>query len=181
MNNTNLQGINPLDKSSSIISNNGWQNIGICVQHIRKQKLTGNITDVYLYIVQESFGYGKLYTNRQTQIDMANSIGISRPTLTKAIHELSSLGLISINESNKYIVDGGSEAFSYSPSFPTGIGKIWIKQSTSGSSDNNTISTQSEPDVDDTDAKMIAYYKELNAWNIKKQGTPPEPPCDFHF
>lgn len=114
------------------LSNNGWQNIGIC-QIFSIDNVPFKLQALFIQIVRYSFGYMNAYTPRWTQAEWASKIGISRPTFTDQIHKLSELNLITINASHKYIEDGGSEAFSYSPVYPKGYGKIMLKSDESAS------------------------------------------------
>lgn len=105
---------------------NGWQNIGICYT-FAIETIPFKLQSLYMHLVRRSFGYGQRATPRWTQLEWSTKIGISRTTFTDQLHKLSELGLVSINTSHKYIEDGGSEAFSYSPVFPTGYGKLYFK------------------------------------------------------
>ena len=63
---------------------------------------------------------------------------MNRPTVGKDSRKSVRVkGLVKINVSTKYVENGGSEAFSYSPAFPTGYGKMLFvdkdEQSSSGS------------------------------------------------
>lgn len=128
-------------------SNNGWQNIGIC-HTFAVEKVPFKLQSLYMQLVRYSFGYMQGHTPRWTQLEWSVRIGISRPTFTDQIHKLSELNLISINTSHKYIEDGGSEAFSYSPVFPKGYGKLKFKDdASSGSEKPNTIVTYNKDDL----------------------------------
>jgi hypothetical protein len=107
-------------------SSNGWQNIGICYT-FAIDAVPFKLQSLYMHLVRHSFGYMQMYTPRWTQLEWSNKIGIARTTFTDQVHKLSELGLISINASHKYIEDGGSEAFSYSPAFPKGYGQLKFK------------------------------------------------------
>lgn len=111
-------------------SSNGWQNIGICYT-FAIDNVPFKLQSLYMQLVRYSFGYMQLHTPRWTQLEWSTKIGISRPTFTDQIHKLSELKLVSINTSHKYIEDGGSEAFSYSPIFPKGYGQLKLKDTTS--------------------------------------------------
>lgn len=117
--------------------NNGWQNIGIC-QLFAIDKVPFKLQALYMNIVRYSFGYMQYNTPRWTQAEWANKIGISRPTFTDQIHRLSELNIISINISHNYMKEGGSEAFSYSPIFPKGYGKLHFKDENTSSGSKNT-------------------------------------------
>ena len=81
----------------------------------------------FLAISDKSFGNRSLFTPRYPQKTWAKIIGISQRTFYTQINELAESGLIQINHSDKYMKEGGSEAFSYSPVYPKGYGKIMLK------------------------------------------------------
>jgi len=107
--------------------NNGWQNIGIC-QIFAIEKVPFKLQSMYMILVRYSFGYMQNKTPRWTQVEWSTKLGIARTTFTDQIHKLSELNLITINTYSKYITNGGSEAFSYSPIFPHGYGKLKFKE-----------------------------------------------------
>lgn len=117
---------NTSDNSEPQLSN-AWQNIGICYL-FALENIEQKYRDTFMFIVRLSFGFGKTETPRLSQAELAKRCGISRPTLTAHLHKLIDLELIQQNESSKYMKEGGSEAFSYSPIFPKGYGKLWIKK-----------------------------------------------------
>ena len=120
---------------------NGWTNQGICYKFAR-DNVPQKLRLVFLEITDKSFGNRQRYTDRFSHKVWAKMIGISERTFFAHVHELLELGFIKLNTSNKYIEDGGSEAFSYSPVFPTGYGKLYFKDTSSGSDKPiNTIPT----------------------------------------
>jgi hypothetical protein len=112
--------------NDNIISNNGWQNIGIMVQYSYNNIRSQSKRDVFVMIVKESFGYGNTQTLHNTQEYWSNILDITRKTFNKIVRELEADGHIKINHQKGYVVGGGSVAYSYSPMFPKHA-KIWIK------------------------------------------------------
>ena len=108
-------------------SNNGWQNTGVCYKYAR-DKVPAKLRPVFMEIVDRSFGLMKHYTKRFSHKQWALNIGVSERTFYSHIHELIELEAVSVNVSSMYKKDGGSEAFSYSPVYPTGYGKIIFKE-----------------------------------------------------
>jgi DNA-binding transcriptional regulator YhcF (GntR family) len=108
------------------IGNNGWQNVGIMAQYSFKNIRSQSKRDVFIGIVEESFGYGNAQTLHKTQEYWANMFDITRKTFNKIVRELEADGHIKINHKKGYMVGGGSVAYSYSPVFPKHA-KIWIK------------------------------------------------------
>ena len=104
---------------------NGWQNVGIMAQYAR-QKIDQKYRQVFMDIVQESFGYGMSKTLHKTQSHWAKEFGISERTFMRHINELALNGYVKINHQKGYIVGGGSKAYSYSPTFPRHA-NIWMK------------------------------------------------------
>jgi DNA-binding transcriptional regulator YhcF (GntR family) len=108
------------------IGNNGWQNVGIMAQYSFKNIRSQSKRDVFIGIVNESFGYGNTQTLHKTQEHWANMFDITRKTFNKIVHELEDDGHIKINHKKGYMVGGGSVAYSYSPTFPKNA-RILIK------------------------------------------------------
>jgi predicted transcriptional regulator len=86
-------------------------------------------------------------TFRTTQIEIAESIGISDRTFRDGTKELESLGLIKIETQNLYKKGGGSDPCSYSPVFPKGYGKLYFKDDAE-SSGSKDIVQKYNPDQD---------------------------------
>lgn len=84
-------------------------------------------------LVRRSFGYMQRSTLRTTQVELIEAIGISERKFRDDVRELESLGLIKIENPNLYKKGGGSDPCAYSPVFPTGYGKIYFKDTSSGS------------------------------------------------
>lgn len=125
-------------------SNNGWQNIGMCVKYARSKNIPDKLFSSYIMIVEESFGYCKHTTRRISLTDWAKKLNIARSTVIRSFEELERLEFIEKYKSNKYITDGGSEAFCYAPNFPKTFGQIKFKEDTSISGSNTKIK---EPEI----------------------------------
>lgn len=113
-------------------SNNGWQNIGICYL-FAEDNVPLKLRNIFMALVRRSFGYMQRSTLRTTQIEIATDIGISDRTFRDGVRELESLGLIKIENPNLYKKGGGSDPCAYSPVFPAGYGKLYFKDTSSGS------------------------------------------------
>lgn len=140
-------------ETESKTSHNGWQNIGISMQ-FASDHVPFKLTALFFHIVSDSFGKRSASTSRRTQADWAKHIGISRPTFTSQIHELEALGLVKINTSSKFIENGGSEAYSYSPVFPEGYGYINLD----GKSSKSSTTSGSQLTEDDVSIKNSKHY-----------------------
>ena len=107
-------------------SNNGWQNIGICKKFARKH-IPAKLRTVWMELVEDSFGYCERKTSQKTQSQMANDYGFTEKTLREQIKKLEDLKLLSVIHSRYNPKGGGSEAYAYAPTYPTGYGKIFFK------------------------------------------------------
>ena len=106
-------------------SSNGWQNIGIMFDYAKRIPYKYRTT--FMFICRESFGYCQLKTQHKPNEFWIDLIGISKPTFQSHIKYLSENKHLNIIHKKGYIQGGGSNAFAYSPSFPTGIAAICIK------------------------------------------------------
>jgi len=97
---------------------NGWQNIGIMVQYARKNVAQKN-RQIFIDIVQESFGYSRAKTLHKTQKHWAELFSISEKTFYTHVNKLAEDGHIKINHKKGYVAGGGSTSYSYSPVFPS--------------------------------------------------------------
>lgn len=109
-----------MKQTQEIISNNGWQNIGIMTQYSYKT-IPHKYRDVFLKIVTESFGYKRNKTAHLTQDDWSVSLGISKKTFISHIKWLEENNHIKINTLSSYVQGGGSKPQSYSPCFVRGL------------------------------------------------------------
>ena len=107
-------------------ANNGWQNIGICKKFARKN-VPAKLRTVWMELVEDSFGYCERKTSQKTQSQMANDYGFTEKTLREQIKKLEDLKLLSVIHSRYNPKGGGSEAYAYAPTYPTGYGKICFK------------------------------------------------------
>ena len=109
-------------EEETLVSNNGWQNIGICNQ-LAIDLINFKYRSAYMFLVQISFGYCQSKTNRYTHKKIAKELGCSEKTFYNHIHWLEDNGFIEILSYSGYIVDGGSKPFAYAPKFPHKIDK----------------------------------------------------------
>ena len=107
-------------------ANNGWQNIGICKKFARKN-VPAKLRTVWMELVEDSFGYCERKTSQKTQSQMANDYGFTEKTLREQIKKLEDLKLLSVIHSRYNPKGGGSEAYAYAPTYPTGYGEIKFK------------------------------------------------------
>ena len=147
-----------MDNQNSLIqATKGWENIGICKKFARKN-VPIKLRALWMELVEDSFGYGEYTTKRISQTDMAKTYGFQRQTISDQIDKLEKLKLIKVTSPNKYVKGGGTEPSAYSPCFPKGFGKLWIKEtSTSGSEvEKETANTTVEPESE------VKWNKEKN-------------------
>ena len=104
----------------------GWHNIGICKQFAR-DNMPFRLRNLYLELVEDSFGFCQRTTMKKTQAKFGKEYGISDRTFRDQAKELESLGLLKRIESSKFVEGGGSEAYAYAPTYPKGYGKIFFK------------------------------------------------------
>ena len=104
----------------------GWHNIGICKQFAR-DNMPFRLRNLYLELVEDSFGFCQRTTMKKTQAKFAKEYGISDRTFRDQAKELESLGLLKRIESSKFVEGGGSEAYAYAPAYPKGYGKLLFK------------------------------------------------------
>ena len=121
----------------------GWHNIGICKQFAR-DNMPFRLRNLYLELVEDSFGFCRRTTMKKTQAKFGKEYGISDRTFRDQAKELESLGLLKRIESNKFIEGGGSEAYAYAPAYPKGYGKLFFKDDMQKSSSSG--SKKQEPD-----------------------------------
>ena len=122
------------------ISNNGWQNIGIMKQHIRKMNMNWKYRIVFMEIVESSFGYLQLATGSRSTREWADSLSMDKMTFSRHVNWLALNNFIKINEWTGFVKGGGSKPNTYSPLFPTNahikIKDLTIKSNaTTGSGD----------------------------------------------
>ena len=119
------------------ISNNGWQNQGICL-NFALDNIEPNYQTLYNLIVKLSFGYKKLKTNKITIDELALKSKLGRRTVIRHIAYLIDNKFVEVIHSSHNPKGGGSEAYEYAPKYPKGYGHIYteddIKKSSSSGS-----------------------------------------------
>lgn len=73
-----------------------WQNEGICYRYAEDKLNDCVLRSIYMAIVRRSFGYGKLYTDRISQEDLAKASAITSRTLRDKLKILESMKMIKI-------------------------------------------------------------------------------------
>ena len=121
-----------------------WQNEGICYRYAEDKLNDCVLRSIYMAIVRRSFGYGKLYTNRISQEDLAKASAITSRTLRDKLKILESMKMIKIIPPDTYIKGGGSTSCAYAPDYPRGYGKIYLKDDIKKSSSSG--SKKQEPE-----------------------------------
>ena len=117
-----------------------WQNEGICYRYAEDKLNDCVLRSIYMAIVRRSFGYGKKYTNRISQEELAKASAITSRTLRDKLKILEEMKMVVVIPPDTYIKGGGSASCAYAPDFPRGYGKIYIKD------DNKNSKESSEPD-----------------------------------
>ena len=117
-----------------------WQNEGICYRYAEDKLNDCVLRSIYMAIVRRSFGYGKKYTNRISQEELAKASAITSRTLRDKLKILEEMKMVVVIPPDTYIKGGGSASCAYAPDFPKGYGKIYIKD------DNKNSKESSEPD-----------------------------------
>ena len=104
-----------------------WQNEGIC-SHYAEDKLNDCVLrSIYMAIVRRSFGYGKKYTDRISQEELAKASAITSRTLRDKLKILEEMKMVIVIPPDTHIKGGGSTSCAYAPDFPRGYGKIYLK------------------------------------------------------
>ena len=132
-------------------ASNGWQNIGICKKFARKN-VPAKLRTVWMELVEDSFGYCKRKTSQKTQSQMAKDYGFTEKTLREQIKKLEDLKLLYVIHPSHNPKGGGSEAYAYAPEFPTGYGKVYLK-------DEQKESSNTKSKV--PDKKEVTSYKNM--------------------
>ena len=117
-----------------------WQNEGICYRYAEDKLNDCVLRSIYMAIVRRSFGYGKKYTNRISQEELAKASAITSRTLRDKLKILEEMKMVVVIPPDTYIKGGGSASCAYAPDFPRGYGKIYIKD------DNKNSKESTEPD-----------------------------------
>ena len=110
-------------QEKNIISNNGWQNQGICL-NFALDNIEPNYQTLYNLIVKLSFGYKKLKTNKITIDELALKSKLGRRTVIRHMAYLIDNKFVKAIHPSHSPKGGGSEAYEYAPTYPKGYGKI---------------------------------------------------------
>ena len=104
-----------------------WQNEGICSRYAEDKLNDCVLRSIYMAIVRRSFGYGKKYTDRISQEELAKASAITSRTLRDKIKILEEMKMVTVIPPDTMIKGGGSTSCAYAPDFPRGYGKIYSK------------------------------------------------------
>ena len=107
-----------------------WQNEGICSRYAEDKLNDCALRSIYMAIVRRSFGYGKKYTDRISQEELAKASAITSRTLRDKIKILEEMKMVTVIPPDTMIKGGGSTSCAYAPDFPRGYGKIYTKDDT---------------------------------------------------
>ena len=113
-------------KEENIISNNGWQNQGICL-NFALDNIDPKYQTLYNLIVKLSFGYKKLKTNKITIDELALKSKLGRRTVIRHMAYLTENKFVEAIHPKHNPKGGGSEAYEYAPKYPRGYGEICFK------------------------------------------------------
>ena len=117
-----------------------WQNEGICSRYAEDKLNDCVLRSIYMAIVRRSFGYGKKYTDRISQEELAKASAITSRTLRDKIKILEEMKMVIVIPPDTMIKGGGSTSCAYAPAYPKGYGKVYLKD------DNKNSKESSEPD-----------------------------------
>lgn len=143
-----------MKNQEQIEANTSWANESIAMR-FAEENIPHKYIALFYFFVRRSFGYFKTYTPRITIKEISKITKLSEPTIISYIKYLVENNFVSVNKSNRFIENGGSEAYSYSPCFPRGYGKINIKNDKQ--EQNKTQSR--EPEIVE---KVKAPYKDMD-------------------
>lgn len=104
-----------------------WQNEGICYRYAEEKLNDCALRSIYMAIVRRSFGYGKKYTDRISQEELAKASAITSRTLRDKIKILEEMKMVKVIPPDTMIKGGGSTSCAYAPDFPRGYGKLYLK------------------------------------------------------
>ena len=121
-----------------------WQNEGICSRYAEDKLNDCVLRSIYMAIVRRSFGYGKKYTNRISQEELAKASAITSRTLRDKIKILEEMKMVTVIPPDTMIKGGGSTSCAYAPDFPRGYGKLYLKDDIKKSSSSG--SKKQEPE-----------------------------------
>ena len=121
-----------------------WQNEGICSRYAEDKLNDCALRSIYMAIVRRSFGYGKKYTDRISQEELAKASAITSRTLRDKLKILEEMKMVVVIPPDTYIKGGGSTSCAYAPDFPRGYGKLYFKDDIKKSSSSG--SKKQEPE-----------------------------------
>ena len=121
-----------------------WQNEGICSRYAEDKLNDCVLRSIYMAIVRRSFGYGKKYTDRISQEELAKASAITSRTLRDKIKILEEMKMVIVIPPDTMIKGGGSTSCAYAPDYPRGYGKVHIKDDIKKSSSSG--SKKQEPE-----------------------------------
>ena len=121
-----------------------WQNEGICSRYAEDKLNDCALRSIYMAIVRRSFGYGKKYTDRISQEELAKASAITSRTLRDKIKILEEMKMVIVIPPDTMIKGGGSTSCAYAPDFPRGYGKLYFKDDMQKSSSSG--SKKQEPE-----------------------------------
>ena len=131
-----------------------WQNEGICYRYAEDKLNDCVLRSIYMAIVRRSFGYGKKYTDRISQEELAKASAITSRTLRDKLKILEEMKMVVVIPPDTMIKGGGSTSCAYAPDFPRGYGKIYFKDEQKESS--NTKSKV--PDKEEVTSYKDMYF-----------------------
>ena len=129
-----------------------WQNEGICSRYAEDKLNDCALRSIYMAIVRRSFGYGKKYTDRISQEELAKASAITSRTLRDKIKILEEMKMVIVIPPDTMIKGGGSTSCAYAPDFPRGYGKLYFK-------DEQKESSNTKSKVQDK--KEVTSYKNM--------------------
>ena len=129
-----------------------WQNEGICSRYAEDKLNDCALRSIYMAIVRRSFGYGKKYTDRISQEELAKASAITSRTLRDKIKILEEMKMVIVIPPDTMIKGGGSTSCAYAPDFPRGYGKLYLK-------DEQKESSNTKSKV--PDKKEVTSYKNM--------------------
>ena len=129
-----------------------WQNEGICSRYAEDKLNDCVLRSIYMAIVRRSFGYGKKYTNRISQEELAKASAITSRTLRDKIKILEEMKMVIVIPPDTMIKGGGSTSCAYAPDFPRGYGKLYLK-------DDNHETSKTKSKV--PDKEEVTSYKDM--------------------
>ena len=116
-----------MNNNTEISPQTSWQNEGICSRYAEDKLNDCALRSIYMAIVRRSFGYGKKYTDRISQEELAKASAITSRTLRDKIKILEEMKMVTVIPPDTMIKGGGSESYAYAPCYPKGYGKLNFK------------------------------------------------------